>query len=257
MKINALKPYLVVIGLMVVTSFLLAHTVDVDMSNEAGIQVYLPDQVREWVGREIRYCQNPEHRQTYFVDELENADICPDCDAELYMMSIEERRILPADTIILKKQYGHPSGDRVTSSIVLSGADRSSIHRPQVCLVGQGQEIEREWTHSVPLEGRDDLRVVVLDMLRRWTGPDGESHEHRFYYAYWFVGKGRETHSHLMRMALMAYDRIFHNVSHRWAYISVSGMREAGNRAHADQINEFIQTIYPAMALRDDMRHEL
>ncbi len=252
MKIKTMKPFLVVIGLMVATSFLLAHTVDVNLSNEAGIQVYLPGQVRDWVGREVRYCQNPEHRQSYFVDEVEDPDVCPDCDAELYSMSIDERRILPSDTVILKKQYSHPSGDRVTSSIVLSGADRSSIHRPQVCLVGQGQEIVREWTHRIPLEGRDDLRVNVLDMLRRWTGADGQQHEHRFYYAYWFVGQGRETHSHYMRMGLMAYDRIFHNVAHRWAYISVSGLREAGSRDHADQIDEFIQTIYPQMALRDD-----
>ncbi len=247
MEARQFKPYFIVIGLMALTSLVLAFTVDVNMTNEAGIQVQLPAEVGEWVGREIRYCQNPEHQRTFFVDELEDRYTCPDCGAELYMMSVDERRVLPGDTVILKKAYEHPSGANVVASIVLSGADRSSIHRPQLCLVGAGQEIVREWPHDVPLYGRDDLRVQVLDMLRRWRGPDGQQQEHPFYYAYWFVGKGRETHSHYARMFWMAYDRIVHNVAHRWAYIAVSGSRQ-GN--YGEEIDSFIQAIYPQMALR-------
>lgn len=248
METRQFKPYIIVIGLMILTSLALAYTVDVNMTNEAGIQVYLPGRVDDWVGREILYCQNPEHQRTYFAEDLEDRTTCPDCGHELFMMSVDERRVLPADTIILKKQYQHPEGAVVTASIVLSGMDRSSIHRPQLCLVGQGQEIVREWSHTVPMEGRDPLTVMVLDMLRRWRGPDGQNQEHAFHYTYWFVGKGRETHSHLMRMALMAYDRIVHNTAHRWAYISVSGARDSEGR-YVEEIENFIQIIYPQMAL--------
>ncbi len=251
METSQFKPYIIVIGLMVLTSLALAYTVDVQMTGEAGVQVVLPERISEWSGKEIRYCQNPQHRATYLAQDIEDRYVCPDCGDELFMMSIDERRILPDDTVILKKLYQHPAGQNVTASIVLSGADRSSIHRPQVCLVGQGQEILREWTHTVELEGRDPLTIVVLDMLRHGTLRDGREFEHHFYYAYWFVGKGRETHSHLMRMFWMAADRIFFNVSHRWAYISVSGSRDPGSDAYVREIENFIQTMYPEMALAD------
>lgn len=250
MEARQFRPYFVVIGLMALTSLALAYTVDVNMTGEAGIQVALPAQISQWTGKEVRYCQNPKHQRTYLADEVADPNTCPDCGHELYMMSVDERRILPDDTVILKKFYQHPAGDAVTASIVLSGADRSSIHRPQLCLTGQGQEIVREWTHTVKLEGRAPLKIVVLDMLRRGRTADGQVTEHTFYYAYWFVGKGRETHSHIMRMFWMAADRILFNVSHRWAYISVSGARDPDAGRYVQEIDDFIQTIYPQMALR-------
>ncbi len=250
MEARQFKPYIVVIGLMILTSLALAYTVDVHMTGEAGIQVALPSHIQEWAGSEIRYCQNPEHQRTYLAKDLPDRDTCPECGHELYMMSIDERRILPDDTMILKKMYAHPEGQNVTASIVLSGADRSSIHRPQLCLVGQGQEIVREWTHTVEMDGRGPLKVVVLDMLRRGHTPDGRPFEHSFYYAYWFVGKGRETHSHVMRMFWMAADRIFFNVAHRWAYISVSGARDSQGH-YVQEIDEFIQAMYPEMQLAE------
>ncbi len=246
MEARQFKPYFIIIGLMALTSMVLAFTVDVAMVNEAGIKVTLPNQIDQWVGREILYCQNPEHQRTYLAEDLEDRSTCPDCGAELYMMSVDERRVLPADTVILKRQYQHPSGDGVLASIVLSGADRSSIHRPQLCLTGQGQTIIREWPHQVELPGREPLNVMVLDMVRRWTDLDGQPREYNFYYAYWFVGQDRETHSHYQRMFWMGWDRIIHNVAHRWAYVAVSGSREGD---YTSEIDYFLQNIYPPMIL--------
>jgi hypothetical protein len=248
METKQFKPFAIVIGLMVLTSLALAYTVDVTMSGQAGIQVALPERIQTWTGDEVRYCQNVEHRSVYLLSSIPSRDVCPDCGGELYMMSIDERRVLPDDTVILKKQYQQTQRSPVTASIVLSGADRSSIHRPQLCLTGQGQEIVREWVHTVPLEGRGPLKVVVLDMLRKGRLPDGQAFEQNFYYAYWFVGKGRETHSHLMRMFFMATDRIFFNLAHRWAYISVSGVRDGAGQ-YVAEIDEFIQAMYPEMSL--------
>jgi hypothetical protein len=249
MEARQFKPYVIVISLMALTSLLLAYTVDVDMVNEPGIRVELPDAIGAWTGQGIRYCQNPEHQQVYLTGDLDDPAVCPDCGAELYMMSLDERRILPPDTIILKKQYEREEGSPVQASIVLSGADRSSIHRPQLCLTGQGQDIVGEWTHEVPLEGRDPLRVRVLDMERTWRGEDGVERRHAFYYAYWFVGQDRETHSHYQRMFWMGYDRVFRNVAHRWAYLAVSGVRDREADQHVAEIDEFIQTMYPRMVL--------
>lgn len=249
MEAREFKPYFIVIGLLILTSLALAYTVDVNITNEAGIEVALPAEVGEWIGKEIRYCLNPEHAAEYFAEDLTDPNVCPECQHELYGMSIDERNVLPSDTIILKKRYQHPTGQIVVASIVLSGVDRSSIHRPQLCLTGQGQEIVESWVLPVHMEGRRTLKVMVLDLLRRGRGMEGRQIEMPGYYAYWFVGKGRETHSHLMRMFWMASDRVFRNVAHRWAYISVSGLRDQDGPIYKAQIEEFIQVIYPYMAI--------
>ena len=145
-------------------------------------------------------------------------------------------------------RYLHPSGRRLYSSIVLSGKERSSIHRPQVCLVGQGNEIVKSTVIQVPLEGREPLDVMVLDMIRRVRVGD-QTVEHPQYYAYWFVGKGRETASHIQRMIWMASDRIFRNVAHRWAYISVSGVREESGESHHQEVKGFLEDLYPQISL--------
>ena len=58
-------------------------------------------------------------------------------------ISAIEREVLPADTGFSRKNYVslQRPNERVFLSIVLSGRDRTSIHRPEICLVGQGWTI--------------------------------------------------------------------------------------------------------------------
>jgi hypothetical protein len=249
METRAFKPYFVLIGLFVLTSLALALTVNVNLSDEAGIVVALPDQVGEWRGGEIRFCQGPTCGKEFVRSTLENPNVCPLCGSPLDAMTLGEKTLLPGDTIILKKKYADPLGQVVFVSIVMSGKERASIHRPQVCLVGQGNEIVKSRVLEVPMEHREPLDIMVLDMLSRYQTPDGQRHEAPHYYAYWFVGKGRETPYHIQRMIWMATDRIFHNVSHRWAYISVNGLRQAGSDEYLEQIKTFVHDLYPEMAI--------
>mgnify|MGYP000932369712 CR=1 FL=1 len=244
------KPILVVLGLLVMTSLALAFTVDVNVSDEAGVKVELPDQVGEWKGDEMRFCQAPACQESHFLSTLTNLTTCPKCGGKLDTMTKAERDLLPKDTLVLKKRYTAPGGETLFASVVMSGSERSSIHRPQLCLVGQGNQIVESTVVPVPIPGRSELDVMVLDMLRRWRSPDGRQGEFPSYYAYWFVGKGRETPSHLQRMVWMATDRIFHNVSHRWAYISVSGNRDEQG-AYIKGMQDFVAEMYPHMALAE------
>lgn len=249
MKNKEFQPYIVMICLLVVTSLALAYTVDVSIRDEAGVRTNFPEVVGEWKGEELRFCQNPDHRGDYRISELNgNLETCPECGAELDTMTIAENALLPDDTVLVKNSYKHPSGRIVNSSIVLSGSERSSIHRPQVCLVGQGNEIVKSTVIKVPLPGREPLDVMVLDLIRRRKVGD-KTYEFKTYYAYWFVGKNRETASHVMRMVYMGTDRIFKNVAHRWAYISVGGPRETSNKDHISEIKEFIAELYPEISL--------
>lgn len=249
MEIRAFKPYLVVIGLLIATSLALAFTVDVNVTDQAGIKVYLPDRVGEWQGSELRFCQAPSCQETFGTGQLTNRDVCPKCGGKLESMTKAERDLLPLDTIVLKKRYDASNGRVLFASIVMSGRERSSIHRPQICLVGQGNEIVHSEVLPVPMAGRPQaLDVMVLDMLRRWRTPDGRQGEYASYYAYWFAGKGRETPYHLQRMFWMAADRILFNRAHRWAYISVSGLRDE-QRAYEAEIRDFVSRLYPEMTL--------
>jgi hypothetical protein len=236
------------ISLLVITSLALAYTVDVSITDQAGVRTEFPQKAGEWVGQELRFCSNPGHRKEWLISELQNPEICSECGSDLDTMTVAERGLLPKDTVLVKSRYIHPSGRRIQSSIVLSGKDRSSIHRPQVCLVGQGNEIVKSTTVEVPLDGREPLDVMILDMICRFRVGDQTVEQSR-YYAYWFVGKDRETASHIQRMIWMGTDRIFRNVAHRWAYISVSGMREESGEDHHQEVKLLLQDLYPEISL--------
>jgi hypothetical protein len=249
MEKRSVKPHLVVIVLMAATSLALAFTVDVSLSDQAGVRVYLPDRVGEWSGDELRYCHAPACQAVVFASEIRESGLCPKCGGLLHTMTKIEADLLPADTEILKKQYTSPDGRIVNAAIVMSGRERASIHRPQTCLVGQGNEIVKSSVLEVPMEGREPLDVMVLDMLHRRRLPDGRQVSHESYYAYWFVGNNRETPHHITRMFWMASDRILYNRAHRWAYISVSGRRDPAG-AYKQEIASFVQKMYPEMLIR-------
>ena len=67
-----------------------------------------------------------------------------------------ERAILPPDTGYSTKLYVSREGPnrQVLLSIVLSGRDRTSIHRPELCLVGQGWTINGSSSHRFSYPGR-------------------------------------------------------------------------------------------------------
>lgn len=246
---KSFQPYIILMGLMVLTSLALAYTVDVRITDEAGVLTEFPDQVGEWTGYAVRFCQNPECRADWLTKDLQDIALCPDCGSDLREATIAELDILPNDTVLHKKKYFHPAGRTIYASIVLSGRERTSIHRPEVCLKGQGNDFEDRPLVDIPLEDRDPLRVRVIEMARKIRAPNGDVVHYPSYYAYWFSGKGRETPYHVQRMVWMGTDRLFRNVAHRWAYISVSGLREAESEAHYDEIRSFVKDFYPQISL--------
>ena len=240
---------LFVIAALAATAWALVFKTGVANSDEAGIVMHLPDQVGPWHGVDLLFCSNRDCGGEFIADQLAGQTVCPKCGAPLGAMNWAERAMLPPDTGLVRKYYTRPgSPDGIQVSIVLSGDDRSSIHRPQVCMTAAGNEIAEQRTIRIPLAGRDQpLEVMVLDMARAYTRPDGTPATYSSYYAYWFVGKGRETASHITRMLWMGYDRVFRGVSHRWAYIAMSGGRLPGSEAHLQAIADFASQLHPAL----------
>ncbi|MDK2963650.1 MAG: hypothetical protein PWQ29_1044 [Verrucomicrobiota bacterium] len=250
MEIRSFKPYLILIGLMIVTALALAFTVDVKLSDQPGIRMELPPSLPGgWIGNPLRYSHNPDNPKQYLLSDLEVPDIDPETGEKLYTMSLPEYDALPHDTEFVKSIYTNAAADSVFVSIVLSGRERNSIHRPQRCLVGQGNTIVSTKYMNIPLAGRGPLKVAVLETVRNYRGQDGERKAYRGYYAYWFVGHRRETASHYTRMFWLAWDRVVHSVAHKWAYIAVAGERGDDPEVYRREITDFVQKLYPHLLL--------
>jgi exosortase len=136
-----------------------------------------------------------------------------------------EREMLPEDTGFSRKIYVHLRDRRqqVFLSIVLSGRDRSSIHRPELCLVGQGWTITGQGEHRFEWKGRPDLNVPasVLRIEREVQDARGNSAKVPALFAYWFVGTDTIVTSNTKRVIYTALDRLVHFQAHRWAYVVV------------------------------------
>jgi hypothetical protein len=119
-------------------------------------------------------------------------------------VSAVERAILPPDTGFSRKNYVslQDRTQQVFVSIVLSGRDRSSIHRPELCLVGQGWIIRGRFAHRFGYPGAAPASVPAtgLQVQREVALPGGGRLEVPALVAYWFVGCGRVVAAQWERM---------------------------------------------------------
>jgi len=213
----------------------------------AGVNLDLPAGIGAWSGGMLLFCHNPADAGEQVAPDLGPGDPCPTCGQPLHEMTLVERSLLPPDTTVRKNRYTSDQNKMLYLSIVLSGKDRSSIHRPEVCLVGPNSQINNTLFHTVRLQDGSNLKVKVLEMV--YTVPDrqGQTRSVATYYAYWFAGINRETPSHYQRMWWMARDRLFRNRSYRWAYISVAGARMTPGREYLTEMDSFIRDAYPVL----------
>lgn len=74
--------------------------------------------------------------------------------------SEEVKRALETSSILMR-YYGAPNGLPVLVTIVYAGQKRRSLHFPEVCLVGQGWEVEQAYTAPVGIEF-EAKRLVIF-----------------------------------------------------------------------------------------------
>ena len=169
-----------------------------------------------------------------------------------------ERKILPADTQGTRRVYTDKNGAEVYCSVILEGSDVTSIHRPELCLTGQGWMFEGVHVETIPVQGAPGglLRMTCMDSKRTFKLPQGGTTEARAVFAYWFVGKGRLTPYHWQRILFTTKDRVLRNRNVRWAYFLIyaplaterDGQVELRNTAQTQElINRFVQDIFPTL----------
>jgi len=153
-----------------------------------------------------------------------------------------ERVLLPSDTQIVKKLYTDTQGEVVNFQIVLSGVDRRSIHRPEICLTGQGWQVRSGEVVPVKLKSGTTLSIMVLDIF----GPglnSSKNGEWEALYAYWFVSADAQTPYHFERIARTSLDLLLHNKAHRWAYVIAMAPIMKGHIANGKGRQETLQLV--------------
>ena len=212
---------------------LTATTSDVAKTSEPGVKLYpdgtpfLVDQAGDWTG------------------------------SEKQGLTKEEVDLLPQDTQGSRRLFKNKNGDELFCSVILAGRDATSIHRPELCLPGQGWTIN-EHIETIPVAAASGGTLAVMRMngTHATRLPYGQMGQARAIFLYWFVGKDRITASHWQRIYWTSKDRILHGTNHRWAYILIhvpirNDATEGGNAISEEyamkMATSFVQGIYPTL----------
>ncbi len=164
---------------------------------------------------------------------------------------------LPADTTYARRVYRAPDGFGIQLNVVLMGQDRSSIHRPQICLTGQGFTIERSDLLEIDVPKPHPYRLPVMRLTASGSSrsADGRDHAYKAVYVYWFVADGQLTARHGQRMWWMARDLLRHGVLQRWAYVSGLAVGPPGSEdALYRRLEEFLAAAVPEFQLAEGSR---
>ena len=129
---------------------------------------------------------------------------------------------LPPDTSYAERIYTARDGFWVQTTVVLMGGDRTSIHKPDYCLPGQGWTIHEKSMDNIPIACAQSyqLPVSLWTLSNTITTPDGRKEPVSGLYVYWLVADGEETPDNYQRMWWMARDLLRTGVLQRWAYVS-------------------------------------
>ncbi len=155
----------------------------------------------------------------------------------------------PKDTSYARRIYHAPDGFAVSSTLILMGADRTSIHKPDYCLPGQGWTIRSKKTARLKIAGTPPYELPVSEwtVSNSFPTPDGGHQAVGGVYVFWFVADGEETPSHDRFMSWLALDLLRKGVWQRWAYVSYFATCEPGQEdAALARVEKLVAAAVPA-----------
>ncbi|HXR03510.1 MAG TPA: exosortase-associated EpsI family protein [Verrucomicrobiae bacterium] len=129
----------------------------------------------------------------------------------------------PKDTSFVERLYTSPDAPSgISATIILMGADRTSIHRPEYCLAGQGFACDEKQVVNIPVEGPQpyQLPVAKWKVSRMVNQPDGQSFKMSGVYVFWFAADNEQTTGIVPFQCYLVRDLLLKGILQRWAYIS-------------------------------------
>ena len=231
---------LCLIALSLAALVVLHRTAPPQVVDRLPVSLTLPASIGSWRGETLRYCHVESCLElVHTVADQPTPRVCPKCGESLHRMSLAERQILPESSAFAHRLYRR-GGDTIMVNVVVTGRERSSIHRPEWCLPAQGFRIDQsEQTSFTDKRSRQERAVTLLDVSRRDSKISGIGGT----FAYWFVGNGRRVATHRQRLLYMAWDALREGRQHRWAYVSLLQAGRGGHERQAADIELFSQQL--------------
>jgi hypothetical protein len=102
------------------------------------------------------------------------------------------------------------------------GEDRTSIHKPDYCLPGQGWVIKDKSVVNIAMAGAQKYELPVAKWLvaNSIQNSSGQKQAVSALYVFWLVADQEETPDNYQRMWWMGRDLLRTGVLQRWAYVS-------------------------------------
>jgi Protein of unknown function (DUF3485) len=158
----------------------------------------------------------------------------------------------PKDTSYAERRYLNPDGFWIQSIAILMGADRTSIHRPEYCLPGQGWSIDKKDIVTIPINDNSpyQLQVARWNLSTSYQQPDGKKATAFAVYVYWYVAHNEETPNHDKMLEELTLNLFRTGNLQRWAYISYFAPSGPGQQdASFEEIKKLITAQVPQFQL--------
>jgi hypothetical protein len=159
---------------------------------------------------------------------------------------------LPPDTVFGRRKYGDSGGFVAQMSAVMMQTDRTSIHRPQTCITGQGWKILKTEVIDIPVASPRPyvLKATCLTSTREAKLKTGESRPISSLYIYWFVSEKRLAAGHPEALWAISEDLLTTGTLYPWAYVSCFSYCEPGQEGvYLARMKRLISTSVPEFQL--------
>jgi len=218
----------------------------------------MPSMLGNLKGQPIWYCHQPKCDAMYTEAEIERINQskpatgeprekgtvpwCPVCAEALHPDSLSEHNALPNDTRIMKAQYGEGE-DAWTVTVVVSGKHRVSIHRPELCLPGQGYAIDSKTVHTLALDNGRRLDVMEFRVAKAGVPPIS--------FINFLAAERLQTASHFTRISHDVLQRTLHGRVNRWAMFTFVGNKPVDTPGELERLRGMLSAWLPQVYLVD------
>jgi len=164
-------------------------------------------------------------------------------------LDAKSQEMLPADTSTVQRIYYKPGVIPFTTSVVLMGSDRTSIHKAEYCLQGQGLHLDEITKDTVRISEPQPYDLPVIKIVASgMQSVNGRMVTNKCVYVYWYVADGQISNDRLgvERMWDTTKKLMFTGVLERWAYVRFYAFCEPEQEgATYEQIRRMIAASVP------------
>ncbi|TDU80921.1 exosortase [Prosthecobacter fusiformis] len=181
-------------------------------------------------------------------------------DSQDMPMLAKERQVLNEGVQIGRRFY-FTKERAVLASVVLSGAEKRSLHEPQVCLPGQGWVISGQSFIEIDGGLSRPVQATLLRMHRDVQSATGQVVRTRALNVYWYQGsEGVTAPSYDAHVVTSYKDALIRGRDHRWALLSFFAPMQDTPMAQMDPFAElnvledmktFIREFVPPLILKE------